>query len=129
MFVDTSVIIAIIKLEPEKDAFLDRLEAARHRYTSPLVVLEAVMRLSSLMKEDIPSVRQFVGEVLSQANVEIIPINQKMGEIAIQAFDQYGKGRHPARLNMADCFSYAGAKAYRSPLLYKGNDFSQTDLA
>jgi len=76
----------------------------------------------------VPDIRAFVGRILSEASIEIIPINARMADLAVDAFDRFGKGRHPARLNLADCMSYAAAKAYRAPLLYKGDDFSKTDL-
>ena len=129
MFVDTSALMAIILKEPEADRFIERLQDAKNRYTSPLVVLEAVMRLSSLLDASVPEIKAFVGKLLSEAGVEIIPLNAHMADLAIEAFDRFGKGRHPARLNLADCMSYAAAKAYRSPLLYKGDDFSKTDMA
>ena len=68
-------------------------------------------------------------DFLEEANLSIIPINDKIGVLAVACFETFGKGRHPARLNLGDCLSYACAKAYRSPLLFKGGDFSQTDMA
>ncbi|QUD89928.1 type II toxin-antitoxin system VapC family toxin [Phenylobacterium montanum] len=129
MLIDTSALMAIILKEPEADSFIERLQGAQHRYTSPLVVLEAVMRLSSLLDAGVPEIKTFVGKVLAEAGVEVVPINARMADLAVEAFDRFGKGRHPARLNLADCMSYAAAKAYRTPLLYKGEDFSKTDLA
>jgi ribonuclease VapC len=64
-------------------------------------------------------------ERLKIRNVSITP---EIGNGAIRAYAQYGKGRHPAQLNMGDCLAYACAKNYGVPLLYKGNDFTQTDL-
>ncbi len=61
-------------------------------------------------------------------SIEIVPFNAEMATIALQAFRQYGKGRHPARLNYGDCMAYALAKHIGQPLLYKGNDFAQTDI-
>ncbi len=62
------------------------------------------------------------------AAIEILPITAEIGDLALDAFDRYGKGRHPARLNMGDCFAYACARHYRQPLLYKGDDFALTDI-
>jgi ribonuclease VapC len=68
--------------------------------------------------------------VIASAGIEIVPVTEEIGRIAVDAFDRYGKGRgHPAQLNMGDCFAYACAKAHGLPLLYKGADFSKTDLA
>jgi ribonuclease VapC len=58
----------------------------------------------------------------------LVPVDQTLAEGAIHAFDRFGKGRHPARLNLADCFSYALAKTRRLPLLFKGDDFGKTDI-
>jgi ribonuclease VapC len=64
------------------------------------------------------------------ANVETVPITREIGDLALQAFEKYGKGRgHKAQLNMGDCFAYACAKSLGVPLLYKGDDFAKTDLA
>jgi ribonuclease VapC len=60
--------------------------------------------------------------------IEIVPVTLEQGAVAITSFMQYGKGRHGARLNLADCFSYALAKTRRLPLLFKGDDFAQTDI-
>jgi ribonuclease VapC len=68
--------------------------------------------------------------VLATADIEVMPLTDEVGRIALDAFDRYGKGRrHPAQLNMGDCFAYACAKFRGVPLLYKGSDFSRTDLA
>jgi ribonuclease VapC len=62
-------------------------------------------------------------------NAQIIQISASIGREALTASRLYGRNRHPADLNFGDCFAYACAKAYRIPLLYKGDDFAQTDLA
>jgi ribonuclease VapC len=69
-----------------------------------------------------------VDELLGLFDIEIVPISQALTHAAVDAFDRFGKGRHPARLNLADCFSYALAKSRELPLLFKGDDFSNTDL-
>ncbi len=128
MFVDTSALVAIILEEPEFETLVERLDAATQRYTSPVVVLEAVMVLTRYLKQDVPTIRDIVTQVLQTARVEVAPIDQPTGLLAIEAFDRYGKGRDPAKLNMGDCLSYGAAKARRAPLLYKGDDFARTDL-
>lgn len=65
----------------------------------------------------------------ASASIEIIPITPEIGRLAMQAFARYGRGNHPARLNMSDCFAYACARSLGVPLLFKGSDFSQTDIA
>ncbi len=60
--------------------------------------------------------------------MEIIPFPELHWQHAVRAYQKYGKGRHPAKLNFGDCFSYATAKLYKQPLLFKGNDFNKTDI-
>ena len=70
-----------------------------------------------------------VDEALQTYQIQIEPFTQAYAELAITAFTLYGKGRHPAALNFGDCCAYALAKSMNLPLLYKGNDFAQTDIA
>ncbi|MFH1558058.1 MAG: type II toxin-antitoxin system VapC family toxin [Pseudomonadota bacterium] len=129
MFVDTSVIVAILADEPDAAVFATKLADAPRRYTSGLVILEAAMRLSTLLKVDPVDVEVRIQQVLEEARISVIPINGSIAKRAVAAFAIFGKGRgHPAQLNLADCMSYACARAYRVPLLFKGNDFSQTDI-
>lgn len=69
-----------------------------------------------------------VERYLRLMDIEVVAIPPEAAGFAIDAFERYGKGRHPARLNMGDCFAYAGARLARVPLLYKGNDFALTDI-
>lgn len=130
MFVDTSVVVAILSAEEDASAWADRLEHAPIRVTSALVVLEAAMRLSTKLAVEPMMVEATIGDFLREAKIEIVAIDAEDGRVAVQAFSVYGKGReHPAQLNLADCLSYACAKNRKVPLLYKGNDFARTDLA
>lgn len=80
-------------------------------------------RLSRLVAEQ--QLRAF----LDETGIEVIAITDEIGRAALDAFDRYGKGRgHPARLNLGDCFAYGAAVTLGVPLLYKGDDFTQTDL-
>ena len=72
--------------------------------------------------------RELVDATLDKVEVEIVPVSTELARVAADAFASYGRGRHPARLNYGDCFAYALAKIRNEPLLFKGNDFSQTDL-
>lgn len=129
MFIDTSVVVAILSSEDDAPEWADRLEGASVRITSALVVLEAAMRLSTKLAVEPMEVEAIIGDFLREAKIEIVPIDAGDGRLAVQAFAEYGKGRgHPAQLNLADCLSYACAKRRNVPLLYKGNDFSHTDL-
>lgn len=130
MFVDTSVLVAILSREDDAETFSERLAVAAELCTSPLVVLEAVMRLSS--KLDLSPARALasVNASLAEARISVVPITEADSATAVAAFETYGKGRgHKAQLNIADCLSYACAKNRGLRLLYKGNDFAATDLA
>ena len=130
MFIDTSVVVAILAAEEDAAQWSDRLEQASGKVTSALVVLEATMRLSTLLAIEPSIVEATIKAFLREAEIEIVPIDGDEAPLAIEAFSNYGKGRgHPAQLNLADCLSYACAKGRGIPLLYKGNDFSHTDLA
>lgn len=130
MFIDTSVIVAIFSREPDASDFIKILENTPVKTTSALVILEASMRLSTKLSVD-PSVAESdIAAFLENSEISVIPIDASMVKIAVKAFADYGKGRgHPAQLNLADCLSYACAKSGNVPLLYKGADFSRTDLA
>jgi ribonuclease VapC len=129
MFVDTSVVVSILSGEADSAEFARRIEAVPDNITSALVVLEAVMRLSTKLRIEPLEVEASVVAFLAEAQIEIVPIGGAAAGVAVKAFSDYGKGRgHPAQLNLADCLSYACAKEHGVPLLYKGDDFSRTDL-
>ena len=130
MFIDTSAIIAILRNEPEEAHFLGRIDHASHIVTSPVVVLETVMRLSTLIPCSVDKARTITHAFLAEIGARILPISAQTGDHAINAFARFGKGQgHPAQLNLGDCFSYAIAKEHGIALLYKGSDFLKTDLA
>ncbi|CDN56978.1 Probable ribonuclease VapC 4 (plasmid) [Neorhizobium galegae bv. officinalis bv. officinalis str. HAMBI 1141] len=130
MFVDTSVIVAIFSKEEDAQQWIGKIEAAESLCTSALVVLETAMRLSTKLDEDPLVIEQGLSDFFKETKIQIVPIEEADGELAIRAFRDYGKGRgHPAQLNLADCLSYACAKNRGLSLLYKGADFARTDLA
>jgi ribonuclease VapC len=124
--VDTSAVIAIVRGEPEASAFeaiLDRADAAM---MSVISYVEVHMVIAGRR----PNADFNRTEEWFQAlGIEIVTVTPEQGTLAVKAFFEYGKGRHPDRLNLSDCFAYALAKSRGLPLLFKGNDFSQTDLA
>ncbi len=129
MFIDTSVIVALLARESDADRFAAAIAEAKARFTSGLVVLEASMRLSTMLDLDPVLVETRIQALLEEARIAIVPINGSIATKAVAAFATYGKGRgHPAQLNLADCMSYACAQAYRVPLLFKGQDFARTDI-
>jgi len=129
MFVDTSVLVALLSEEDDAGEWAGRLEQEPVLITSALVVLEAAMRLSTKLGVDPIDAETSINELLRDSGINVVAIDADDGHRAVRAFAEYGKGRgHPAQLNLADCLSYACAKNRKVPLLYKGNDFAQTDI-
>ena len=129
MFIDTSVIVSILSREPDATEFANRIQAAGSCCTSALVVVEAAMRLSTKLGIHPVEVDKRIQALLAEAGITLVPMDTSVASLAVQAFADYGKGRgHPAQLNLADCLSYACAKAQGMALLYKGDDFAHTDL-
>jgi ribonuclease VapC len=128
LFVDASALVALLLAESDWAVFADQLDVAEQSYTSPLAVLEAVMVVSSRTRLPPEDIEARLMNVLTSYGTEIAPIGTGTIGFAVRAFARFGKGRHPARLNIGDCFSYACAKQHRLALLYKGDDFAQTDL-
>ena len=130
MFIDSSAFCAFILGEADGGLFAERLERApRPLCTSPVVVLETVAVLSTRLGIGVEQAHDLVRETLATAEIEIVPLSDEVGRIAISALARFGKGRGGrAQLNLADCLSYACAKAYGLPLLYKGEDFTHTDI-
>lgn len=130
IFVDASAIVAIVASEPEADAFADAIEGHDDRCYCAVGAWEAAHAVARLRGVSLRAAADAVGEFVSEAGLRIADIGDTERHEAIDAAARYGKGsEHPARLNMGDCFAYACAKTNGAILLYKGNDFSQTDLA
>lgn len=128
MFIDASALCAILLSEPEAGVFQLRIVDAEVAVTSPVAVWETVRALVCEAELDTTSAHQMVSRFLLGARVDVVEITQADGNEAVSAFARFGKGRHPARLNMGDCFAYACAKSRGVPLLYKGEDFARTDI-
>jgi ribonuclease VapC len=130
MFLETSAIIEILlDTERSKDLIAQLERSGSPRSTAPTVVYEATTVLAGKQNLDVPVAERLVRSLLSALDVETLAVTDQTASVAIDAFARYGKGRHPAKLNFGDCFSYAGAKAADVSLLYVGDDFAQTDLA
>jgi ribonuclease VapC len=130
MFVDASALVAMLAPEDDGALFASRLDSSRSATTSPLAVFETVLALRRLREVASAEVLQVVLAFLDRSKVEVVGMEPGLYLPALRAHDLYGKGSgHPARLNIGDCFSYAMAKHAGVPLLYKGEDFAQTDLA
>ena len=126
MVLDTSAIAAILFDEPEAPAFEVAIERASVRLLSAASLVELSIVVESRLGE--PGGRE-LDLLLYKAGIEIAPLTREQAEIARRAFRRFGKGRHPAALNFGDCFSYALSKTAGEPLLFKGDDFSRTDVA
>lgn len=125
MILDTSALIAILYREPEAETFVQRIHEAETCRMSVATWLElAIVVERQLGPEGTRQAETF----LRRAGIVIEPLTVEQGELARQGFLDFGKGRHKAGLNYGDCFAYALAKATGEPLLFKGNDFSQTDI-
>jgi ribonuclease VapC len=129
IFVDASAICAILLAEPEMEAFAALIEADPEPITSSLAIYESVLAIARVSGGSVAAARIDVGRFLGEADIQIVDISGRDGDAALNAFDRFGKGRHPARLNMGDCFAYACASTRGVPLLFKGEDFIHTDIA
>jgi ribonuclease VapC len=129
MFLDSSAVVEIILDGQEADALLQALETAEQQYSGPTVIYESAVVLTTRLKMDPSTAKLLVSEFIERFEIQVLPASAEIGFEAVDAFARYGKGRHSAKLNFGDCFSYAGAKTAGVPLLYVGNDFAQTDLA
>jgi len=126
MIVDASAILAILLKEPEEYRFADLLaEAKGSSAMSPVNYLEVALRTD---RGDMPDTSRKLNEILSRMNVTILDVTAEQAYLAREACQRFGKGNHPARLNLGDCFAYALAKAKGEPLLFKGDDFRLTDI-
>ena len=129
ILVDTSAIVAIVYGEPEADHFADIIESHDDRCYCAVGAWEAAQAIARLKEVSLQHAADAVLSFASEAGLRLVPIGENEGREAIVAAARYGKGRHPAKLNMGDCFAYAYAKTHGAELLYKGSDFAQTDLA
>ncbi len=126
MVVDTSAIIAILGNEPEQQSFIEAIEQSDVRLISSASFLEAsIVILHRFGEEGLKDLDVFV----MAAKIEIEPVDSDQAHIARRAYLEFGKNRHPANLNFGDCFAYALSKLTDEPLLFKGDDFSKTDIS
>ena len=129
MFVDASAIVAILTREPDADALIERLERAIRPITSAVAIFEAALGLCRKRHASVEEARADIADFIKAARIELVAIAANEASIALSAFAWYGKGRgHPAPFNMGDCFAYAVAGNHRITLLFKGGDFSKTDI-
>lgn len=126
MIVDASAILAILLREPEEYRFADVLtEYPGTVALSPVNYLEIALRVD---RRDMPETSQKLDQIISGMNVKLAEVTPEQAYLAREAYQKFGKGNHPAKLNLGDCFAYALAKARSEPLLFKGDDFRKTDI-
>lgn len=115
--------------ESDADELADRLGTEQQRLCSAISVWETVAGLCRTYVFSVPSARNAAQSFVELNNLRFAAIGERELDLAMQAYAEFGKGRHPAALNMGDCFAYACAKANRAKLLFKGDDFTKTYIA
>lgn len=128
MFIDASALTALMTDEADAAELLARMQRYSNRTTSPLAAWEAAIAVARVFALPISDARHAVSEYLALMKIEMIAVPPEAFAIAVDAFGRYGKGHHPARLNFGDCFAYACARRLNVPLMFKGVDFSRTDI-
>ncbi len=128
-FVDASVVVAILNQEEDALDQAARLQNANDPVISPIAFWEATIAVAKRRYEGLGLASRRVDDLLTAAGVRIVSIGTVEMRLAVDAYADFGKGRHLAALNMGDCFASACAKSNAAILLYKGDDFSHTDLA
>lgn len=126
MVIDTSAVLAVLQLEPEAESFAKLIEAAEVRRISAVSVLEAGIVAEA--RKGRPGAEE-LDAFLQQGGFVIEAFDAEQAEVAREAYRRFGKGRHEAALNLGDCAAYALARTSGEPLLFKGADFSRTDVA
>jgi len=125
MVIDTSALLAILQDEPERREFNEAIEAADSRVMSVASFVEASIVVE--VRYGAEGLRD-LDLFLERASIELLPVDVAQAREARLAFSRFGKGCHAAGLNFGDCFAYALAHVLQEPLLYKGEDFSRTDI-
>jgi ribonuclease VapC len=125
MVIDTSVLIAILLKEPEAPRFMRAIVDSEKRVMSAFSVLEASLVI--LARKGEPGLAE-LNKLLQLIKVEVIAFEAQQAALAVSAWQRFGKGQHAAKLNIGDCCVYALSRQLCEPLLFKGDDFAQTDL-
>ncbi|MDX1570439.1 MAG: type II toxin-antitoxin system VapC family toxin [Xanthomonadales bacterium] len=125
MIIDTSAIVAILAGEPDAAHYAQLIERDPTPRIGTPALLEASMVLTRWFGE---AAEAALDSFVREAGAEIVPFDLPQLHVAQEAYRRYGKGRHPAALNFGDCMSYALALVCDEALLFKGEDFSRTDI-
>ncbi|HEY8305514.1 MAG TPA: type II toxin-antitoxin system VapC family toxin [Lapillicoccus sp.] len=121
--VDTSAVVALVKGEPTAPWVEEQLDAALARLMSAVTFVELSLVLEAYTSGAVTGSR-----TIDRLDIEVVDVDRRHANAAVDAWRRFGKGRHPARLDLGDCFSYAVARIAAVPLLCVGDDFRQTDL-
>ena len=125
MVIGTSALVAVLLNESDAERVAQAIDAGSPRLLSAASLLEASIVIESRKGE---AGGRELDLLMYRAGIEVVAVDQAQAETARAAWRRFGKGRHPAGLNYGDCFAYALARGRRLPLLFRGNDFSQTDI-
>lgn len=122
--VETSAIVAVLFDEPGRDEIERKMMASRNVMSAATWVELAIV----IEAKTGPAGTQLLGELMARAEIDLVAVDRDLAEEAMVGWRRFGKGRHPAGLNFGDTFSYALARRLGHPLLFVGNDFSNTDI-
>jgi ribonuclease VapC len=125
MVIDSSAALAILLGEADDETFAEAIDADPRRIMSAVSVLETAIVVEARKG---PAGGRELDLLLHRGRFDVVPFNAHQLELARDAYRRYGKGNHPAALNFGDCCAYALAAASGEPLLFKGQDFTQTDI-
>ena len=128
IFAAASALIAIIAGERDALDLAECLEHDRERLYSAISAWETIAGLSHAYRFPVDQSRGRVRLFLEELDFRLVPIGNREFELAVDAYARFGKGRHPAKLNMGDCYAYACTTANHAKLLFKGGDFTKTDI-
>jgi ribonuclease VapC len=125
VIVDSSAVVAILREEPGYEEIERAIDEADVVEIGAPTWVECVIVVGRAEGEE---GIEALSRVILDLGIEIVPFGEPHADLATEAFLDYGKGRHPARLNYGDCMTYASARRSGRPLLYTGDDFAQTDI-
>ncbi len=125
MVIDSSAIVAILLGEPEAQAFIRTIASAPKRLVAAFTALEAAVVIEARKG---PAGGRELDLLFHEAGIDLVGMDVEQVALAREAYRRFGKGRHPAGLNLGDCCAYALAVQCGEPLLFKGDDFSKTDV-
>lgn len=125
MVIDSSALTAILLQEPDAETLSRAIRDDEVRLMAGPTYLEAAMVVESRRG---PAGVLYFDALVERMHLDVAPFTKEHADVARDAFRVFGRGRHPAKLNLGDCISYAFAKVTGEPLLYKGNDFAHTDI-